>query len=304
MQCLGLREVSTFPGQYLKVYLCHIYVTIFCTDADATVVTHPASVVAPLGNANATFNCTVENSELLRWEVNQLRFTDPLDIPVLRSKQIFQVGPTEDPQNRTTSSVLVATTDGNNQTMIQCFARGENDNFVPSNVAVLTLYGPPDPPTNVSVSERGLLQLNVSWTAVPTLPDVSVTYRINVTNLDTLEVFMSDEVNSTPFVFEGTEPSCDTYEFSITAMNGAGESSPSNAVNGNLPTCKLSELYIRGMQQNFIYINSVCQNLNILNHLVPTQPVSDVDRTVELLPQVTLYTFIFTVSTCMCVQHS
>ena len=210
-------------------------------------------MVAPLGDANATFNCTVENSELLRWDVNGLRFTDPLDIPVLLSKQIFQVGPTEDPQNRITSSVLVATTHDNNQTMIQCFARDENNVLAESNVAVLTIYGPPDPPTNVSVSELGLLQLNVSWTAVPTLPDVNVTYRINVTTLDTLEVFMSDEVTSTSFVFEGTEPSCDTYEFSVTAVNTAGESSPSDAVNGALPTCKLSELYIPGMQQNFIY---------------------------------------------------
>ena len=198
-------------------------------------------MVAPLGDANATFNCTVENSELLRWEVNELRFIDDDDAPVLLSKQIFQVGPTEDPQNRTTSSVLVATTHDNNQTMIQCFARGENNVLVSSNVAKLTIYGPPDSPTNVSVSELGLLQLNVSWTAVPTLPDVSVTYRINVTNLDTLEVFMSDEVTSTSFVFEGTEPSCDTYELSVTAVNGAGESSPSDVVNASLPTCKLSQ---------------------------------------------------------------
>ena len=252
MQCLGLREVSTLPGQYLKVYLCHIYVTIF-VHADATVVTHPTSVVAPLGDANATFNCSIKNSELLRWEVNKLRFNDDDDAPVLLSKQIFQVGPTEDPQNRTTSSVLVATTHDNNETMIQCFARSENYNFVSSNVAVLTKYGPPASPTNVSVSELGLLQLNVSWTAVSALPDVNVTYTINVTNLDTLEVFMSDEVTSTSFVFEGTEPSCDTYEFSVTAVNGAGESSPSDAVNGNLPTCKLHYHGTWQIDCNFIF---------------------------------------------------
>ena len=234
------------------VYLCHICY-YFCSDAGATVVTHPTSVVAPLGDANATFNCTVENSELLKWEVNQLRFNDVDDATVLRSKQIFQVGPTEDPQNRTTSSVLVATTHDNNQTMLQCFARDEITLRVPSNVAKLTIYGPPASPTNVSASELGLLQLNVSWAAVPTLPDVSVTYRINVTNLDTLEVFMSDDVTSTSFVFEGTEPSCDTYKFSVTAVNGAGESSPSDVMNASLPTCELRELYIRGMQQNFIH---------------------------------------------------
>ena len=245
----SLNTSGTVPEGIPMSYICYY----FCTHAGATVITHPTSVVAPLGDANATFNCTVENSELLRWEVNELRFNDVDDAPVLRSKQIFQVGPTEDPQNRITSSVLVATTHGNNQIMIQCFTRGENNVLVESNVAVLTIYGPPASPTNVSVSELGLLQLNISWTAVPTLPDVSVTYRINVTNLDTLEVFMSDEVNSTSFVFEGTEPSCDTYEFSVTAVNGVGESSPSDVVNGALPTRKLRYHGTWQIHCNFIF---------------------------------------------------
>ena len=224
-------------------------------------VVYPTSATTPLGD-NTTFICSVvlaENTTFgeLSWEVDGLRFHSSFQEEQLHDRGIFQSGVIED-GNKFMSTLVVAGIEMNNGSVVQCHTgfrdrMGTATPSVPSNVAVLTVYSPPDPPTNVNVSELGLLQLNVSWTAVPTLPDVNVSYRINVTKLDTLKVFMSDEVNSTSFVFEGTEPSCDTYEFSVTAVNGAGESSPSDAVNGALPTCKLRELYIRGMQQNFIH---------------------------------------------------
>ena len=216
-----------------------------CIHHTADPVVYPTSAATPLGE-NTTFTCSfilATNTEFreLFWEIDRLRF-QPSQITELHDRGIFESQLTED-ENVYMSMLVVAGTKVNNGAMVQCIARyhqADVNMINSSNVTVLTVYGPPDSPTNVSVSELGLLQLNVSWTAVPTLPDVSVTYRINVTNLDTLEVFMSDEVNSTSFVFEGTEPSCDTYEFSVTAVNSAGESSPSDAVNATLPTCKLS----------------------------------------------------------------
>ena len=219
--------------------------------------------------------------------MDELRFHPISQEEELHDRGIFQSGVIED-GNKFMSTLMVAGIEMNNGLVVRCQIGFRNRMGAAiasdSNMSVLTVYGPPDSPTNVSVSELGLLQLNVSWTAVPTLPDVSVTYRINVTNLDTLEVFMSDEVTSTSFVFEGTEPSCDTYEFSVTAVNGAGESSPSDAVNATLPTCKLS----RPFHYDFDVI--------VLFPTVPTQPVSNLDHSVELLPGVTLCMFTFAVS--------
>ena len=223
-------------------------------------VVYPTSATTPLGD-NTTFICSIvltENSTFadLSWEVDELRFHPSFQEEQLHGRGIFQSGVIED-GNKFMSTLVAAGIEMNNGSVVRCQI-GTRDRMGAaitsvSNMSVLTVYGPPASPTNVSASELGLLQLNVSWTAVPTLPDVSVTYRINVTNLDTLEVLVSDEVTSTSFVFEGTEPSCDTYELSVTAANGAGESSPSDVVNATLPTCKLRYHGTWQIHYNFIF---------------------------------------------------
>ena len=71
-------------------------------------------------------------------------------------------------------------------------------------------------------------------------PGVTLSYTVNVTNLNTNRVFSSNELNMPSFNFSGTEDGspCDIYQFTVTARNAAGWSEPSDTFTASLPTGK------------------------------------------------------------------
>ena len=93
----------------------------------------------------------------------------------------------------------------------------------------------PAPPSNLT-----LLSFTVSWIPPFSLSGVTLSYFVNVTNLNTSGVIRSGELRTPSFNFSGTEDgsSCDVYQFTVTANNAAGRSDPSN-FNFSLPSCKL-----------------------------------------------------------------
>ena len=70
---------------------------------------------------------------------------------------------------------------------------------------------------------------------------MTLSYFVNVTNLNTSGVFRSGELKTPGFNFSGTEDGspCDVYQFTVTARNAAGWSDPSNTFTASLPSGKL-----------------------------------------------------------------
>ena len=93
----------------------------------------------------------------------------------------------------------------------------------------------PAPPSNLT-----LLSSTVSWIPPFTLPGVTLSYFVNVTNLDTSGVIRSGGLSTPNFNFSGTivGSPCDVYQFTVTARNAAGWSNPSN-LTFSLPSRKL-----------------------------------------------------------------
>ena len=101
----------------------------------------------------------------------------------------------------------------------------------------------PDPPTDLTLALLPVEPSTLSWAPPFTpfaSPGVTLSYTVNVTNLNTNRVFSSNELNMPSFNFSGTEDGspCDVYQFTVTARNAAGWSEPSDTFTASLPSCK------------------------------------------------------------------
>ena len=96
----------------------------------------------------------------------------------------------------------------------------------------------PAPPSNLTL--LSLEPFTVSWVPPFTYPGVTLSYFVNVINLNTDGVIRSGELWTPSFNFSGTEnaSSCDVYQFTVTARNEAGRSDPSDNFTASLPTRK------------------------------------------------------------------
>ena len=99
----------------------------------------------------------------------------------------------------------------------------------------------PDPPSNLSLLPTPLEPFTISWIPPFTLPGVTISYIVNVINLNTSRVLHSSELNTPSFNFNGREDGspCDVYQFTVTARNAAGRSDPSDTLTASLPSGKL-----------------------------------------------------------------
>ena len=110
----------------------------------------------------------------------------------------------------------------------------------------------PAPPSNLT-----LLSSTVSWIPPFSLSGVTLSYFVNVTNLNTSGVIRSGGLRTPSFNFSGTEDGspCDVYQFTVTVRNKAGWSDPSNFT-FSLPSCKLHPQNLCRMSPVILSLNS------------------------------------------------
>ena len=105
----------------------------------------------------------------------------------------------------------------------------------------------PDPPTDLTLALLPVKQSTLSWTPPFTpfaSPEVTLSYFVNVTNLNTSQVFRFGELDTLSFNFsfnfslKDSSP-CDVYQFTVTARNAAGWSDPSDTLTASLPSCRI-----------------------------------------------------------------
>ena len=96
----------------------------------------------------------------------------------------------------------------------------------------------PLPPSNLTL--LSLDPFTITWIPPFALPEVHLSYFVNVTNLNTSQVFNSGELKTPSFNFSVTVDNspCDIYQFIVTAKNAAGWSDPSDTFNASTPSCK------------------------------------------------------------------
>ena len=206
-------------------------------------------VYSPVG-VNATLHCAVNNT-IFEWVVDGLTLDSPVQGPQLNSRGIFQSGPTTSSDGVTSSSVIVfGSRELNNNTRI-CCRRQFFVNEFKENCTTLIVYGNkskylssfyprhwklflynlgrPSPPTQVSVrNARGANLINISWTAT-TMTGVNQSYIIvfdaHIIETTYLYHIFHQEITSADSI-----ANCGLYLTYVKAVNGAGESDPSNNV--------------------------------------------------------------------------
>ena len=203
---------------------------------------------SPVG-VNATLHCAVNNT-LLEWEIDGYTLDSAVRGPQLNSRGIFQSGPTTSSDGVTSSSVIVfGSRELNNNTRICCqsFVNGLKENcttliiygrvkifniflpFILDTGEIFVQLGRPSPPTQVSVrNDRGVNLFNISWTAT-TMTGVNQSYIIvfdaHIIETTYLYHIFHQEITSADSI-----ANCGLYLAFVKAVNGAGESDPSNNV--------------------------------------------------------------------------
>ena len=195
---------------------------------------------------NATLHCAVNNT-YLAWEVDGLALDSPSQGVQLNSRGIFQRGPTVSSDGVTSSSVIVfGSRELNNNTRICCqyFVNELKENcttlivygnFLPfiqdteNQFFVQLFLGRPSPSRQVSLQNVGGVNLiNISWTAT-TMTGVNQSYIIvfddHIIKTTYLYHIFHQEITSADAIVN-----CDLYLAFVKAVNGAGESDPSNNV--------------------------------------------------------------------------
>ena len=203
---------------------------------EPTAIIHPTMAIAPFGR-NVTFICTVVGSDLkhLVWEINGTQLSQNF-VATFEEQGISVLSENEN-ETAITSVLGVAVTEQNNGREFVCLGlNSQLQTKARSNSAGLITYDVPKPPQNVSATILGSSKLKISWIAPQSLPEVNLTYTVNVTNVNTTEHFSNKELTETFYIFETEESSCDYYTFTVIAMNDAGESNGTKLANVPLPT--------------------------------------------------------------------
>lgn len=93
-----------------------------------------------------------------------------------------------------------------------------------------SILGPTDPPPNLDVAPLNDSFLLITWDRPSTLPEVTLTYLITVTNISATPPTTPQNF-TTPEIFleyEELETDCHEFLFEVSAINDAGSSQPAN----------------------------------------------------------------------------
>ena len=118
----------------------------------------------------------------------------------------------------------------------------------------------PGTPTGVSLSPLIPLKLNLSWAEPYSHPNISLSYTITITSLDTTNrtatgpSHLETVLDTSNYIFKLDTPSCDTYAFTVSAVNEAGASEPSEALAGSLPL-RESHMQCQHHHKSLVYLS-------------------------------------------------
>lgn len=97
------------------------------------------------------------------------------------------------------------------------------------------MTGAPTPPMNVMVAPQGDLQASITWS--PSFISFGLTATYNIYVDGQLEVAA---INKPSYIFTRMQPSCDTYEVIIEAVNEVGSQNATESLSLTLPSSRFS----------------------------------------------------------------
>ena len=208
-------------------------------------VVYEKTVFVPL-NGESTFVCNVSGGDAQLYVKNLELWWPGSSAPYLRSNGIN--AQYVDPSRSDAVTVTVNGSAPNlGGSVITCYCY-DNVQLVDVSVATVITYGEntlcaqngsycirsvslgtPSPPVNLTLSEIAGARVNLSWTPPLTPPGVIVWYHVIISDLgNTLPSPTAQLCNVTHY--EMDIPNCLHCELTVVALNGAGESAPSNSV--------------------------------------------------------------------------
>ncbi len=179
------------------------------------------------------FRCTVDAAHLI-WNLDHVQLSS-LTEQTYHARGIYEVDKSQN-GSVISSGLLAQAREENHGLLVQCLAFGQdfgsND---PSAIALLSVYGPPETPQNLTSTIVAPFDVNISW-VVSSSNQVQFTYLLNVT--DGSEVLESYELDNPYFLYTFMQgiPNCDYRGFAVAERNGAGESKPSEVLLVTVPT--------------------------------------------------------------------
>ncbi|KAL5500481.1 hypothetical protein EMCRGX_G012053 [Ephydatia muelleri] len=202
---------------------------------DGEFLLQPKSLISPLYGV-AYFNCSVVNDTILGWNV-QFGSGDmgywPLHREYLSAKGFrvvqWQTG------SRMDSILSVNATSTKNGTAVRSTVQWSGGIRF-SDIAVLTVYGPPDPPQSLSIAAVADRKIVIKWTP-PFSFGTWLLYKAVVKNMATEKMSESNWTYSETFEYRDfSSGPCNSYEFTVIAENSAGTSSSSQPLIATIPT--------------------------------------------------------------------
>ena len=215
-----------------------VTLNLFCTEL---FLVRPADgddyVYSPI-EVNVTLQCIVNNTHL-EWYIDMLTFASEIQRSKLESRKIFQFAPVTSADGLTMSTVIAfGSLTLNNHSRVCCqtliltvvkevcttlIVYGELLNLICQTMSIMSVeIERPSPPQNVSFqyTEESSL-INISWTS-SNLMGVEQNYTLN------FDTHLIRTLESHYIYQQNTRDSSVTCSLFIIAVNGAGESDPSD----------------------------------------------------------------------------
>ncbi|KAL5500474.1 hypothetical protein EMCRGX_G012041 [Ephydatia muelleri] len=214
----------------MKVEGVALLLTLLTLESSSYGLVEPPLSLSPLGSL-ANFTCIPPvGSSFLRWDImlpdvgSTLRIpNDEFDLAVLTPRGINVTF------NSSFSVLHINVTSANNNTVASCVLV----NLQSSAYVSLVAYDRPGVPFDLRSRPEGKGRLLLSWTG-PSFPAGVRTWYVVVVSQRGGEVSRA-VVNVEQYEYSNAAAGCQTYQFAVTAANGAGESQQSQLLTSSVP---------------------------------------------------------------------